>query len=145
MKQSTAEKLSIVVDGQPVEPRLIGHRDLGFGQDPGHETETLELQMPAALLVELLGENYRSFVGETREMWTEEEEEDILVKAGYPPFEEVVASQALLEFVLRDCLVFPFLEAVASSPEPTWVINELVGVVRSNELVRVICKAYRRD
>src|SRR5258707_13848501 len=95
------------IDGSAISSQAVGHRDLGYGQDPGRPTSTLEILVSRTFLLTLLGAPYEAFVSETRDMWPDDRDaEDLLQVAGYPPLTAVMDSEALLSYVLTEWLHF---------------------------------------
>lgn len=120
--------IEIRVNGKLFEAAAVGHRQLGFGLGSSARSSSVTVTIPAVEFVDLLQDSYDRYVEETRGMWEEDDPEDELAVAGYPPLREVVQHPRLLNFLLSECLTFAFLEAVAPSSSPEWMIESLEAV-----------------
>ncbi|MEL6547646.1 MAG: hypothetical protein AAFQ82_23685 [Myxococcota bacterium] len=120
-----------------VSQRLLGHRQLGFGESVDG-AETVEMHIPLNDILTSLESHYDEFVVATKDMWPDESDpEDLLELAGYPAFREVVEREELLWFVLRECLVFDFLEEFAGAENPKWFVHDLLSLCIVDGVVQV--------
>lgn len=131
-----------LLNGRTVPCEDVGHRDLGFGEDADFCTAQMDVVMADDAFLELMGDSYASYVEDTKGMIDEEDEDDLLSQAGHPPLGEVLRNQKLLEYLIRECLLFPFLEVVAASPKPKWIINNILSVAREGGIVKVRFGVY---
>jgi len=116
------------VEGTVTPSGHVGHTQLGFGRGRLAPTLSIEIRVHRHDLVEALGPAYDAYVSDTRDMWPEGDDDDPLVAARYPTLENVSFAPKLLWFVIRECLLFEFLEATASAERPTIFIHDLTSV-----------------
>lgn len=138
--------IRIEIQGSRVDPKKVSYRQLGFGQETGPDLDKVEILASESVFLELLQDDYDQYLAETRGLWDDNDAEDLLFVAGYPPLREAARDPQLLAFVLQECLAFQFLEHVASSsdPKPGWLVESIVGVSREGEVIKVECMASRQ-